>query len=163
MSHESGLDGLFGLSGIIAGTNQRSLNTPWWGNGLPDVVSESQVKATPDLPMMHWQGANGVWYVHSIIRGFACDFECTANYAFVQRHSGGRLTPHYFGIASNLRCRLSGHEKLNLAVRAGANELHVHLLAKTEAERREIEKTLIHGHSPRLNEQHNHQIGLGIF
>jgi len=62
----------------------------------------------------------------------------------------------YLGKADILSERLSGHEKLGLAVRMGATELWVHepgpfhLVSHEDAERR-----LIRAYAPILNKQHN--------
>lgn len=115
-----------------------------------------------ELPCFSWQGADGNWYPHSVIRGFDINWTCPANYAFVRRNSDGTITPYYFGIAWNISQRMIGHEKLVPAILAGANELHIYLLAKTESERVQVEKTLIARHAPLLNIQHNpDRSGLG--
>jgi hypothetical protein len=49
--------------------------------------------------------------------------------------------------------RLDQHEKLVPAIFMGANEVHVHLLAHSRAERLRIETDLRRGQLPPLNEQ----------
>lgn len=115
--------------------------------------SLAQPAAAPPPPMWHWQGRSGTWYVHSVFPLSLGTFVAGANYIMVQRLSDGSRKPIYVGQSENLRDRLPRHEKLLAAQLLGATELHVHVLAQTDAERFRIETDLRHGHPAPLNDQ----------
>ncbi len=85
-----------------------------------------------------------------------------AVYAFATQDAFGS-TIHYIGKADDLGTRLSGHERLNDAIRAGANRVLVHIpgpgfiVGHLEAEKR-----LISRYNPALNTQHVDNKLLGI-
>jgi len=76
-----------------------------------------------------------------------------ANYVFVRRDPWGSVTPIYIGQTTDLQSRMREHEKFDAALRLGANELHVHSLARTVAELFQIETDLRNGHATLINEQ----------
>ena len=80
-------------------------------------------------------------------------FVTGANYVMVQRLADGKRKAIYVGQSENLRDRLPRHEKLFAARLLGATELHIHMLAKTDAERFRIETDIRNGHPAPLNEQ----------
>ncbi|MBR1130762.1 GIY-YIG nuclease family protein [Bradyrhizobium iriomotense] len=112
-----------------------------------------QPVAAPQLPMWNWQGRSGAWYIHTIFPLTAQTFIEGANYIMVQRLTDGTRKAIYIGQSENLRTRLPRHEKLMLAQLHGATELHIHLLATTDAERFRIETDIRNGHPAPLNEQ----------
>ena len=91
-----------------------------------------------DLParLHFWRGASGKRYVHSVYSLIECPPLPKAMYLLVHRHKGGRREVLHIG------CGQSDAPTLNLArirqrgAQLGANEVHVHFLAETEAERR---------------------------
>jgi hypothetical protein len=103
--------------------------------------------------MWWWQGASGQWYVHSILPFSTSTSFDNANYIFVRREFDGRRTGLYIGQSDKFYQRLPDHEKVEDARRLGVNELHVHLLAASEADRFHIETDLRNGHRTPLNEQ----------
>jgi hypothetical protein len=118
-------------------------------------LNEFGVAPAPQSPMWWWQGVSGHWYIHSVTP-FSIDlYFGGANYIFVRREFDGRRSALYIGQSDRIHERLPRHEKLNAARDLGVNELHVHLLARTEAERFDIETDLRNGHQPPLNKQAN--------
>lgn len=72
-------------------------------------------------------------------------------YVFVRRRFIFFLTPLYVGKASNLRSRLTGHEKWGDAWWLhGATERHVAKFS-TETQRRRVEEDLVRGLKPKMN------------
>jgi hypothetical protein len=96
----------------------------------------------PAQPFQFWCGASGQQYVHSVFGLIECPELPRANYILVRRETSGRRTI--------LRVGHSGHEaaSLNLAeirhrgAKLGANEVHVHFLARSDHERRAVERDL---------------------
>jgi len=94
-----------------------------------------------------WSGASGRRYVHCVYSLIECPELPRSNYVLVRRGSDG--------LARVLRIARATHEapSLNLAeirhrgAKAGANEVHVHLLANSDRERRVIEFDLLAAHS----------------
>ena len=98
-----------------------------------------------------WTGASGQRYVHSVFSLIGCPELPKAVYLLVRRDQHDRRTV--------LRVGRTRHdaESLNLAeirhrgAQLGANEVHVHFLAKSERERRRIELDLRAAHFPELS------------
>lgn len=99
-----------------------------------------------------WQGASGVWYIHTIYP-FANALLQHANYIFVRSDAYGRKFALYIGETDDFSSRFACHEKIGAARNMGANEIHVHLLAEERGLRLNIETDLRRGHAPPLNEQ----------
>jgi hypothetical protein len=83
-----------------------------------------------------WRGASARRYVHTVYSLIECPPLPRALYLLVRRHKDGRRDVLHIG------CGESDAPTLNLArirqrgAQLGANEVHVHFLAETEAERR---------------------------
>jgi hypothetical protein len=83
-----------------------------------------------------WRGASGRRYLHTVYALIECPPLPKANYILVRREADGGLTALHVG------CGESDAPTLNLACirqRAavlGANEVHVHLLPDSDAQRR---------------------------
>ena len=91
-----------------------------------------------DLParLHFWRGASGKRYVHSVYSLIECPPLPKAMYLLVHRNKDGQRQVLHIG------CGQSDAPTLNLArvrqrgAQLGANEVHVHFLAETEAQRR---------------------------
>lgn len=111
---------------------------------------------SPSQPAAHWwQGASGRWYyfsIHPITAIPSWIREC--NYIFARPRLDASRTrePFYIGEKGDTD-RFENHEKLPPALRRGATELHIYLLAKSHRERLDIETDIRHGHWTPLNEQ----------
>ena len=65
----------------------------------------------------------------------------------------GERVPLYIGESGEFDERLDRHEKLGQALRLGATEIHIHLLAQSRQERVNVETDLRHAHTTPLNGQ----------
>jgi hypothetical protein len=107
------------------------------------------------LQQWRWQGVSQAWYLHSIFDFAETTVITSCNYIMVRREFDGRRAALYIGQSGDLSDRLPNHEKFAEAQRLGANELHLHFLANSSAERFRIETDLRNGHNPPLNDQGN--------
>ena len=103
----------------------------------------------------HWQGRSGQWWVTTVYPLMAAHIDLPSVYVMVHRDSSGKAHPLYIGQADDTARRMREHatSKLLAAWLLGGNELHLHLLAKTEAERFAIETDLRNAHAAPLNKQ----------
>ena len=118
------------------------------------MVSALHALQTP--PCHWWQGASGYWYVHWIYKIDAIpEYLHRCNYVLVRRQWDGKAEPVYIGQTGDgeNRLTLSRHEKFHAALRLGAIEIHVHLLAQSRQHRFDIESDLRRGHATLLNKQ----------
>lgn len=89
-----------------------------------------------------WSGQSGRRYVHTVYSLILCPEVPEANYVLVHRDAHGHRSALLVGRT------VHGSESLNLAeirhrgAQLGANEVHVHLIAGSEAARRGIERDL---------------------
>lgn len=87
----------------------------------------------------YWRGASGKRYLHTVFPLVDCPLMPKVNYILVHCGPDGVRRPLDIGQT------VSGAESLNLAhlrhkaARLGANEIHVHFMADTDAERRAAE------------------------
>jgi hypothetical protein len=81
------------------------------------------------------------------------------NYMFVKPHPNGGYLPVYIGVADSLRDRLSNHERMADAKRAGATYVMTHTTPAGDAARLAEEKDLIAYWQPVLNTHHRSQTG----
>lgn len=104
--------------------------------GFEDIVS-----------LFRWQGWSGRWYVSSVYS--LSRFECPEKGVFVvvRRDESGERTPLFVGAADNVSDELlSDHGTLLMrAIKAGANEVHVHLAATSRIERSRIVEDIAEG------------------
>jgi hypothetical protein len=121
--------------------------------GLVPIVNNNE-------PTHWWQGASGRWYVHTIYPIDAIpDFIRACNYIFARPghlthfDGTGNRVPLYIGESGEFDQRLDRHEKLGSALRLGATEIHIHLLAQSRQERINIETDLRHAHATPSNGQ----------
>ncbi|XSG81960.1 MAG: hypothetical protein ACPW61_12940 [Methyloligella sp. ZOD6] len=86
----------------------------------------------------YWRGASGRRYLHSVYSLIGCPALPQANYILVRRDEDGSRTPlaigETTGDASSLNLAALRHQGAKL----GANEVHIHLLAETDAERADV-------------------------
>lgn len=110
--------------------------------------------ASPQPPTHWWQGASGHWYIHNIYSIHSIpEWLGVCNYLFARPLQNGKREPFYIGESGNFDIRISRHEKFAPALRLGATELHVHLLANTKQQRLDIETDLRNAHWTTLNAQ----------
>ncbi len=104
-----------------------------------------------------WQGESGKWYVHTAYRiGVDMLVGGPANYIYARRNLNGTITPLYIGQTVDFEVRWRDHLRDGLhtdARKHGFNELHLHLLARGEKSRFEVETDIRNGHVTSLNQQ----------
>ncbi len=112
-----------------------------------------RIPTPPEPQNWWWQGAAGAWYIHTVypIRAVP-DFKA-CNYIFAGPRFDGKRQPYYIGESGDFAERIDRHEKFLPALRLGATEVHVHLLAASRQQRLNIETDLRRGHPTPLNEQ----------
>ncbi|MGF7160658.1 hypothetical protein FHS85_002289 [Rhodoligotrophos appendicifer] len=86
----------------------------------------------------YWNGASGRAYIHSVYRLGECPPLPGAIYIAVRRDASGRRTVCAISRFSSAFDGLASLLPSGLARRFGVNEVHVHLLAETEAEIDEV-------------------------
>lgn len=119
-------------------------------------------RSPSSVPLFWWQGWSGSWYVTSVfeIERLACDEPGT--FLLVRREADGRATPLLVGAGRNVSEELfSTHgDALLRAIKAGAREVHVHLSAECDEERRFAMEDIAKGwHMPALMETPQHRVG----
>jgi len=85
-----------------------------------------------------WSGASGQRYVHTVYGLIECPELPRANYVLVYRDDGGRRHVLRIGHLANRAASLNLAEIRHNGARLGANEVHVHLLGRTDQQRRQI-------------------------
>lgn len=101
----------------------------------------------PDNRFHFWSGASGQRYVHSVYSLFECPEIPAANFLLVRRDASGRREVLAIGRLRHSAGSLNLADIRQRGARLGANEVHVHLLAPSAAQRRVIEADLRAGHS----------------
>ena len=97
----------------------------------------------------YWRGASGQRYLHSVYSLIGCPALPQANYILVRRHEDGTRTPIAFGETKDDAISLNLAHLRHKGAKLGANEVHIHLLATTAAERALVETDLAAAHSER--------------
>ncbi|MBO0132426.1 GIY-YIG nuclease family protein [Agrobacterium burrii] len=102
-----------------------------------------------------WQGRSGRWYITTVYPSLRAQIRSPSVYVMVRRDTNGVAHPLYIGQTSDTGRRMEEHlfDKVLQAMQLGGSELHVHLLARGEAERISIETDLRNGHFTPLNRQ----------
>ncbi len=86
-----------------------------------------------------WRGATGTRYVHTIYSLLECPELPNANLVLARRHASGRVEIARVCRVEHDAMSLNLAEVRRLAAQLGANEVHVHLLARNKSERAAIE------------------------
>jgi hypothetical protein len=89
-----------------------------------------------------WQGATGERYVHHVYSLIDCPQLPAANYILIARDDNGHRTVLRVGRTTHVAPALNLAEIRHRGAKLGAAEVHVHLIAGDDAERRVIEMDL---------------------
>ena len=89
-----------------------------------------------------WSGASGQRYVHTVYSLIECPELPRANYALVHRDAAGRRHILRIGRLTQKAASLNLAHLRHNGAKLGANEVHVHLLARSDEQRRQIELDL---------------------
>jgi hypothetical protein len=108
------------------------------------VVSLGRLQAAPErgLPQQApvrrhlWRGASGREYPHSVYSLIECPPLPVAGYVLVRRDEHGQCQPLRVGVGQSYAPTLNLAQVRQRGAQAGANEVHVHLGAASNAERR---------------------------
>jgi hypothetical protein len=95
--------------------------------------------ASEPMRLVEWGGASGKHYQHLVYGLIECPLAPKANYVLARRDAYGQATILKVGRASHDAPTLNRAQIRHEAALLGANEVHLHVLAKTEAERILIE------------------------
>jgi hypothetical protein len=98
----------------------------------------------------YWRGASGRRYLHSVYTLIGCPALPRANYILVRRYEDGRRLALAFRQAKDEAATLNLAHLRHEGAKCGANEVHIHLLAKTAHERLLVEADLVAAHTRRL-------------
>jgi hypothetical protein len=86
-----------------------------------------------------WRGASGERYLHTVYGLFDCPAMPVANYILVKRSGDGQRVALKVGRTTHEAETLNLAEIRHRAAQLGANEVHVHFLAETDAERQMVD------------------------
>lgn len=89
--------------------------------------------------LVEWGGASGRQYQHLVYGLIECPLAPKANYVLARRFDDGRTTVLKVGRTSHDAPTLNRAQMRHEAALLGANEVHLHVLARTEVERALIE------------------------
>jgi hypothetical protein len=108
------------------------------GRPQPAARTPAGLPAPADGRAHVWRGASGRDYAHVVYRLIECPPLPMAGYVLVRRGADGRLQPLHVGLSQSTAPTLNLAGVRQRAAQAGANEVHVHTGATSEAERRLI-------------------------
>jgi hypothetical protein len=97
---------------------------------------------TAPIDFCFWQGASNQRYVHHVYSLIGCPQLPAANYILFARDANGHRTPLRVGRTTHGEPALNLAEIRHRGAKMGAVEVHVHLIAGDDAERRVIEMDL---------------------
>lgn len=98
-----------------------------------------------------WAGASGERYVHSVFSLIGCPELPKAVYVLMRRDNNGRGTVLRIGRTEHEAPSLNLAEIRHRGAKLGANEVHVHFLADSRRQRREVESDLRAAHFQELS------------
>ncbi len=90
-----------------------------------------------------WQGTSGKRYIHSVYSLFACPQLPKANFILVKRDQEGNCTALQIGQTTEKSNSLNLAFLRKSAATLGANEVHVHVMSKTDFERNMVRLDLL--------------------
>lgn len=99
---------------------------------------------------IHWKGASGFHYLFQVIGPGQEPAAVEGVYIFAKTVPTGFLAI-YIGQSTNLRERISGHDRLAEARRLGADQIHVMAVPGGSNERIKVEFDLVSQWRPTLN------------
>lgn len=129
-------------------TRKVGVETPQWG--LADEPALVCSEAAFAQAFHYWRGASGRRYLHSVYSLIGCPALPRANYILVRRYDDGTRAALAFGQTRDETASLNLAHLRHQGAKCGANEVHIHLLAKTAQARAQVEDDLIAAHSRRL-------------
>ncbi len=98
-----------------------------------------------------WAGTSGERYVHSVFSLIGCPELPRAVYVLMRSDGRGRQTVLHIGRTVHDAPSLNLAEIRHRGAQLGANQVHVHLLAAGERQRRDVERDLRAAHFSELS------------
>ncbi|MEM7693938.1 MAG: hypothetical protein AAF318_05775 [Pseudomonadota bacterium] len=114
---------------------------------IDDFVSAAAGGSPVELPLFWWQGWSSRYYVTSILPLSRLDCREPGTFVLVRREDDGTRTPLLTGQARSISddlFDLYGDRYLR-AIAAGANEIHVNLVAGSEREAADVAADIAEG------------------
>ena len=102
------------------------------------ICREAQVKQ----PFHYWRGASGTRYLHTVFALVECPLMAKVNYILVRRDRDGTRRPLDIGQTVSASDSLNLAHMRRRAALLGANEVHIHFLPETAAQRGRVEADL---------------------
>ena len=102
---------------------------------LNDRPATRKARWSEPARLVVWGGASGRQYQHLVYELIECPLAPKTNYVLTRRDAGGGTTILKVGRASHDAPTLNRAQLRHEAALLGANEVHLHVMAKTEAER----------------------------
>ena len=129
----------------------------------PARVGAAQSKLDLSERFTFWRGASGAAYVHTVYSLIGCPELPPANFALVRRTADGDCRILKIGRVSDPAPSVNLAELRHLGANLGANEVHVHLLARDALQARRIELDIRSAampepgrfNIPRMRQRHN--------
>lgn len=90
-----------------------------------------------------WQGASGDRYIHSVYSLYSCPEVPKANFVLVKRATNGDCTALMIGQTKDKAQSLNLAFLRENAAKLGANEIHIHVMTTSEAERNLVRLDLL--------------------
>lgn len=104
---------------------------------IKDLISAVAGRSSETVPLFWWQGWSSRWYVTSVhdLKGFSCHEP--GMFVVARREADGKRTPLMVGAAEDVSDAIFNDygDALLRAIKAGAREIHVHLVAPDGEER----------------------------
>lgn len=114
---------------------------------IKDLISAAAGRSSEAVPLFWWQGWSSRWYVSCVhsLEGFSC--REGGMFVIVRREADGTRTPLMVGAADDISDALYNDygDALLRAIKAGAREIHVHLVAPDAGEREAAAKDVAEG------------------
>lgn len=104
---------------------------------INDYITASAGGSSGIVPLFWWQGWSGHWYLASVYSPLGFDCREAGTFVAARCDSSGKRFPLLVGTARNVSEELFSvyGEAFLRAVKAGANEIHVHLAAESDYQR----------------------------
>lgn len=123
-----------------------SETAPWGPADEPALVCAEEAFSQA---FHYWRGASGRRYLHSVYTLVGCPALPQANYILVRQYEDGTREALAFGETKDDAVTLNLAHLRHEGAKCGANEVHIHLLAKTASERALVEADLASAHMRR--------------
>lgn len=98
----------------------------------------------------YWRGQSGRRYLHTVYPLIGCPSLPRANYVLVRREDDGSCTLLSIGQTCSDAASLNLAHLRHEGAKAGASEVHIHLLAGSDEARHHVERDLARGQQNRV-------------